>query len=349
SPIALSGATMSRASLRSVRPRSCGGRCWIWSINRMSLYAPPLARPATVMRDRRHIADRRNGEAGGLQRAQRRLASRTGARDLHLECAHAVEPHRARRGPSNSVALHIGDGDHRIVERRVDVCDARSDVLAFAPADARSFLTHSEPFRGWGPAALAPAPSLVPVVSLLLLAGYRLGRTLAGARVGVSALSANRQAAAVSQSPVAAQIHQTLDVHGHFAPQVAFDDVVAVDHFTQLKYFLIGELRNPPRLGDRNLFHDFLGFGIADAMDVLERNHNALVGRYVDARDTSHFSYSLRPPPAVPARLSGMAVSRCSSIALSPETATNVKRQRLPASPARHRCSISNWVFAVGI
>src|SRR5579872_321515 len=373
SPIALRGATMSRASLRSVRPRSCGGRCWIWSINRMSLYAPPLARPATVMRDRRHIADRRNGEAGGLQRAQRRLASRTGARDLHLECAHAVflrllsgvlgrdlrgvrrrlaralEPHRARRGPGNSVALHVGDGDHRIVERRVDVCDARSDVLAFAPADARSFLTHSEPFRGWEPAALAPAPSLVPVVSLLLLAGYRLGRTLAGARVGVSALSANRQAAAVSQSPVAAQIHQTLDVHGHFAPQVAFDDVVAVDHFTQLKYFLIGELRNPPRLGDRNLFHDFLGFGIADAMDVLERDHNALVGRYVDARDTSHFSYSLRPPPAVPARLSGMAVSRCSSIALSPETATNVKRQRLPAFPARHRCSISNWVFAVGI
>jgi hypothetical protein len=44
-----------------------------------------------------------------------------------------------------------------------------------------------------------------------------------------------------------------------------------------------------------------------------------------------------------------MAVSRCSSVALSPETATNVKRQRLPALAARHRCSISNWVFVVAI
>ena len=84
-------------------------------------------------------------------------------------------------------------------------------------------------------------------------------------------------------------------------------------------------------------------------MDVLERDYNALIGRYIDARDTSQFSYSLRPSAAAPARSSGMAVSRCSSVALSPETATNVKRRRLPALAARHRRSISNWVFVVAI
>jgi hypothetical protein len=33
-------------------------------------------------------------------------------------------------------------------------------------------------------------------------------------------------------------------------------------------------------------------------------------------------------------------------VALSPEKATNVKSQRLPAAAAWHRRSISNWVFA---
>jgi hypothetical protein len=56
-------------------------------------------------------------------------------------------------------------------------------------------------------------------------------------------------------------------------------------------------------------------------MDILQRDHDALVGGYVDARDTSQFSYSLPPPAAAPARLSGMAVSRCSTVPLSPEKA----------------------------
>src|ERR1700737_981188 len=51
--------------------------------------------------------------------------------------------------------------------------------------------------------------------SLLLLARNRLGRTLACAGVGMGALPANGQAAAVSQPTVAPKVHQPLDVHGH--------------------------------------------------------------------------------------------------------------------------------------
>src|SRR5580700_11723069 len=51
---------------------------------------PALARPAAIVRDRRHVADRRDGEACRLQRTQRRLATGARPRHLDLEGAHAV-------------------------------------------------------------------------------------------------------------------------------------------------------------------------------------------------------------------------------------------------------------------
>ena len=41
------------------------------------------------------------------------------------------------------------------------------------------------------------------------------------------------------QPTIAAEIHQPLDVHRDFAPQVTFDDIVAVDDFADLQYLLI--------------------------------------------------------------------------------------------------------------
>src|SRR5690606_1131795 len=114
---------------------------------------------AAVVRDRRDVADRGDLKADGLQRPQRRLAPRAGPADLDLEDLHAVllrlaagvlggdlsrigrrlaralEPHLSRRRPGDRVALRIGDGDHRVVEARVDVRDARRDVLLLAAAD----------------------------------------------------------------------------------------------------------------------------------------------------------------------------------------------------------------------
>src|ERR1700676_5523983 len=91
---------------------------------------------------------------------------------------------------------------------------------------------------------------------LLLLAGDRLGRALARARVGMGALTTHRQSAAMTQAAIAAEIHQTLDVHAGFATQVAFDQIVAVDHFTDLQHFLIAQLIDPTFLGNLDLLHD---------------------------------------------------------------------------------------------
>src|ERR1700692_1533431 len=83
---------------------------------------------------------------------------------------------------------------------------------------------------------LQASSSLSRRCGLLLLACDRLRRPLAGARIGMSALAADRKAAPVPQPTIAAQIHQPLDVHGYLAPQIAFNHIVMVDHFANLQH-----------------------------------------------------------------------------------------------------------------
>src|SRR5260221_10585124 len=110
---------------------------------------------------------------------------------------------------------------------------------------------------------------------LLLLAGNRLGRTLARARIGVGALTAHRQAAAMTQAAIATEVHQTLDVDADLTTKVALDQIVAVDHFADLQDFLIAELADAAIRGDLDLLDDLGRIRLADAMDVLERDQNA--------------------------------------------------------------------------
>src|SRR5712671_5743844 len=142
---------------------------------------PTLARTAAIVRDRRHVADRCDSETRGLQRTERRFAARTRTGNFHLQRAHAVflrllgdvfrrnlrgiggrftrtlETHRSGRRPGNGVALRVGDGDGRVVERRIHVRDAGGDVLALAAADAGGFLAHSKTFLNDLNAAVMPA------------------------------------------------------------------------------------------------------------------------------------------------------------------------------------------------
>src|SRR6266403_5108961 len=135
---------------------------------------------------------------------------------------------------------------------------------------------------------------LFAIRQLLLLAGDRLGRTLAGARVGMGALTAHRQSAAMTQAAIAAEIHQTLDVHAGFATQIAFDQIVAVDHFADLQHFLIAQLRYAAIIGNLDFLQDVGRILLADAMDVLERDQHALVGRNIHAGNTGHGLLSCR-------------------------------------------------------
>src|SRR5690606_38297486 len=137
------------------------------------------------------------------------------------------------------------------------------NVFAFPTTNACGFLSHISPFTDLYAAVIpAATPSEAVGISavgsretiayclpadcrqLLLLAGNSLSRTLAGTRVGVRTLTTNRQAAAMTQTTVATEVHQTLDVHGHFATQIAFDLIVAVDRLTDRENFGVGQLMN---------------------------------------------------------------------------------------------------------
>src|ERR1700733_7454704 len=297
---------------------------------------PALARTATIVRDRRHIADRRNGEARRLQRAKRRFTARAGAGNFNFQRAHAVflrllgdvfsgdlrgiggrlartlETHRARRRPGNGIALRVGDGDGGVVERRIHMRHTGSDVLALTAAYAGGILAHLKNLSNDLNAAVMPAATPVrrvvssewrielfatpysPFALLLLLAGDRLGRPLARAGVGMGALTAHRQPAAMTQAAIAAEVHQTLDVHADFATKIALDQIVAVDHFADLQHFLVAQLADATVSGNLNLLHDVSSMLLTDAMDVLERDHHALVGRDIHTGNTGHELLSCR-------------------------------------------------------
>src|SRR3954465_11690418 len=98
------------------------------------------------------------------------------------------------------------------------------------------------------------------------------------------ARAATRQRAAMAEPAVAAEVHEPLDVHRHFAAQVAFDLVVAVDGLTDLQHFRVGQLVDAALGRDADLVDDLLGELLANAVNVLKRNDDALVGRNVDAQ-----------------------------------------------------------------
>src|ERR1700736_3863688 len=98
----------------------------------------------------------------------------------------------------------------------------------------------------------------------------------------------------MAQAAIAAEVHQTLDVDADFAAKVALDQIVAVDHFADLQDFLIAQLADATIHRDLHLLDDLGSILLADTMDVLERDQNALVGRDIHAGNTGHGLLSCR-------------------------------------------------------
>src|SRR5262245_53446722 len=122
----------------------------------------------------------------------------------------------------------------------------------------------------------------------LLLAGDGLARALAGARVGVGALAAHGQAAAVAEPPVAADVHEQLDVLRHLAAEVALHLVVALDHLANPYGLALAELVGSGVGRDVRLLADLARTGAPDSEDIGQRNLDALVPGEIDSGDTRH-------------------------------------------------------------
>src|SRR5690606_36359158 len=107
----------------------------------------------------------------------------------------------AGRRPRERVALPVGDRDDRVVERRVDVRHRVENLALDLLAALARLFGHTD-------------SSLLP---------DRTARALTGARVRARSLAARRQPAAMADAPVAAEIHQPLDVHRDLAAEIALD------------------------------------------------------------------------------------------------------------------------------
>ena len=70
--------------------------------------AAALARPAAIVRDRRHVADRRHREARGLQRTQRRLTTRSQGPRPRLRACACRAPSPSWRHPPRRLARRTG-------------------------------------------------------------------------------------------------------------------------------------------------------------------------------------------------------------------------------------------------
>src|SRR5215470_4738134 len=162
-----------------------------------------------------------------------------------------------------------------------------------------------DPFAAPATQPTSPYPVLChAALDSLFLAGDGFGRSFAGARIGMRALAPHWQATAMPQPPVAAEIHQPLDIHGNVTPQIAFHHIVTIDDFANLQDFLIGQLGYPTLMGNIDLLHDILSVSGSDPMDILQSNNHALVCGYVYTSNSCHGSTPV-------ASLEGLPLSGC--------------------------------------
>src|SRR5213594_687544 len=261
---------------------------------------PFLGRPAPIVRNRRHVADRADLQACGGERLDRGFAPRAGALHAYVHAPdaqvhrlprrllrrhgarergrllRALEPGLARGSPGEGVPLHVRDRDKRVVERRRDVGHAFGLDHLLGALRARCLgLCHLLFQEG------------------LLLARDRAPRPLLGARVGVRALAAHRQSLAMPRAAVRPDVHQPLDVHRDLGPKRALDFVVPLDHLAQPRDLRVAQVTNARISTHAGLRENLLRVSRADAVDVREGVQNFLVAWQVDARYACHGVLSL--------------------------------------------------------
>src|SRR3990167_6980275 len=189
----------------------------------------------SVVRNRCHIGDGRDADAQCTQCTHRRFTYWAWALDFDVKVldtlfdggatghfgshlgserrgfTRTLETLTTRLSPRQCIALAIGDGDDGVVERCVHVCDAVRHVLANLLTNTLCCVIG----RRLGHIDLK--------ISLFLQCCCALARTLAGTGIGARALTTHRQTAAMTETPIATNVHQALDVHCGFAAQVTFN------------------------------------------------------------------------------------------------------------------------------
>ena len=72
-----------------------------------------------------------------------------------------------------------------------------------------------------------------------------LPRTFPGTGIVLSRLASHRQTSPVPDSPVAANLDQPLDIHGHFTAEIALYFIIFIDAVPQAIDFIFSQVTYP--------------------------------------------------------------------------------------------------------
>src|SRR3569623_1892695 len=256
------------------------------------------------MGDRRHIGNAADLETHGMQTAHGGITTRPRPLHEHLDVLHAefmrdlaglISGHLRGEGralartletastggrPRQGVALTIGDGDDGVVEGRLDMRHRVNHIFLHTLTRARSRFCHSSKF---------------PVIycSVDYLRTARRG-PLRGRAFGTCTLTAHRQTTAMTQATIAAEVHQTLDVHGDVATKIALDLALA-DFGTQGFDLRLGQLFDLGFRRDTCRLTDLTGTGATDAVNGGQGNACVLLDRNIDPSYAGHSNTLLKP------------------------------------------------------
>jgi len=110
----------------------------------------------------------------------------------------------------------------------------------------------------------------------------RLTRTFAGPGVRLGALTADGQAAKVTDATVALDTLEALQVHADFAAKIAFDHVFAVlDGMNDLRKLGFAQVLRADRAINACALQDLPGIHRAESVDITKRDIDALFRRNV--------------------------------------------------------------------
>src|SRR5206468_7211483 len=116
-----------------------------------------------------------------------------------------------------------------------------------------------------------------------LLARDGAAWTLLRTCIGVRALTANRETTAMTNPAIAANVHQTLDVHRDLGTQRALDAIVLLDRLTQPVGVGIVQVAHPLVRTDARCLQDLARCRAPDAEDVGQSDLEFLLTRKIDA------------------------------------------------------------------
>jgi hypothetical protein len=99
----------------------------------------------------------------------------------------------------------------------------------------------------------------------------------------------------VAKTAVAANVHQTLDVHRDFPAEIAFDSHLFVDDLAKAIDLIVGQVPNSRIRVDIRPLEQLLARMQPNSVDVRQSCLNTLIAREIDSRNSRHVLSPLRP------------------------------------------------------